>query len=78
MSKTRKHTIIFNEEVEGILNDVLEDDYSDFETSGYVGVRVYHETFGYGRILETDGNYCKVLFEDAGVKKVMGNYLRRA
>ena len=58
--------------------EYMQDDYSDFETSGYVGVRVYHETFGYGRILETDGNYCKVLFEDAGVKKVMGNYLRRA
>ena len=58
--------------------DYAQDDYSDYgDSSSYKGVRVYHESFGYGIILEVEGNYCKVAFKDAGVKKVMGNYLRR-
>lgn len=55
-----------------------QDEYYENDSSKYTGVRVYHETFGYGRILEVDGNCCKVMFDSAGVKKVMGNYLRRA
>lgn len=58
--------------------DYTQDDYSDYDNvNSYIGVRVYHETFGYGRIIDVDGNFCKVVFENAGVKKIMGNYLRK-
>jgi DNA helicase-2/ATP-dependent DNA helicase PcrA len=56
--------------------DYAQDDYDD--GNSYVGVRVYHQNFGYGRILEVDGNFCKVAFDNGGIKKIMGNYLRRA
>ncbi len=59
--------------------DYAQDDYSEYsDTIDYKGMRVYHESFGYGIILEVEGNYCKVAFKNAGVKKVMSNYLRRA
>lgn len=43
-----------------------------------IGVRVYHETFGYGKIIGVSGNSCEVDFDNAGRKKVIGSYLRRA
>ncbi|MBO6280918.1 MAG: UvrD-helicase domain-containing protein [Alphaproteobacteria bacterium] len=69
-----------------------EDDEHDYsyepaeDTYGYasapknklIGVRVYHETFGYGKIVSVSGNSCEVEFDNAGRKKVIGTYLRRA
>ena len=46
--------------------------------SKYIGVRVYHETFGYGKIVAVSGQMCEVAFDDFGHKKVMGSYLTRA
>ena len=58
--------------------EYAQDDYEDYsDSNSYKGVRVYHESFGYGIILEVEGNCCKVAFDNAGVKKVMGSYLRK-
>lgn len=46
--------------------------------SKYIGVRVYHETFGYGKIVAVSGQMCEVAFDDFGHKKVMGSYLTKA
>lgn len=60
------------------------DDYADYSsqtssaTSSLVGLRVYHESFGYGKITAVSGQACEVDFENYGRKKVMGTYLRRA
>lgn len=54
-----------------------QEDYSDYETTSYKNIRVYHEHFGYGRIIEIEGNYCKVEFDNAGIRKVISNYLQR-
>ena len=53
------------------------DDY-EYGTASYVGVRVYHETFGYGKIVAVAGNMCEVEFDNFGRKKIMGNYLSKA
>lgn len=45
--------------------------------SKYIGVRVYHETFGYGKIVAVSGAMCEVEFDDFGRKKVMGSYLNK-
>lgn len=50
----------------------------DAQKSALVGVRIYHESFGYGRIIEVDGLVCKVAFDNHGIRKVMGTYLSRA
>lgn len=54
------------------------DSYQSSRTSSLVGVRVYHESFGYGKITAVEGQSCEVEFDKYGRKKIMGTYLRRA
>ena len=42
-----------------------------------IGTKVYHETFGYGKIVGSNGNSFHVCFNDGSIKKVMGNYLTK-
>ena len=44
----------------------------------YIGVRVYHEDFGFGKIVDVSGQTCEVEFENGSRKKILGTYLRRA
>jgi DNA helicase-2/ATP-dependent DNA helicase PcrA len=59
------------------------DDYADYNsyqsgrTSSLIGTKVFHESFGYGKIVSVSGQACEVQFEKFGRKKVMGSYLRR-
>ncbi len=43
-----------------------------------VGARIFHQKFGYGRILAVDGDKLEIAFDKAGAKKVMGNFVRPA
>ncbi len=43
-----------------------------------VGERVFHQKFGYGRILDVDGNKLEIAFEKAGNKKVMDSFVQSA
>lgn len=54
-----------------------------FFTSGkkhafQIGADVYHKSFGHGRVIEADGDSLRVLFDEAGLKKVMADYLESA
>lgn len=40
------------------------------------GEKVFHEKFGYGRILSSEGNSAEVAFEKAGIKKIMTSFLK--
>jgi len=42
-----------------------------------VGLRVFHQKFGYGRILHVDGNKLTVDFDKAGEKKVVDSFVER-
>ena len=42
------------------------------------GTRIFHQKFGYGKILRVDGSKLEVSFEKAGVKKVLGSYVQPA
>ena len=42
------------------------------------GVRVFHQKFGYGRILSANGSNLEISFDKAGVKKVMANFVELA
>ena len=48
---------------------------SEPERGFEVGVRVFHQKFGYGRILYVDGNKLEVKFEKSGTKKVMDSFV---
>lgn len=51
--------------------------YSTQSTAKYIGVRVYHESFGYGKIVKMSGKMCEVEFDDCGRKKIMSEYLSK-
>jgi DNA helicase-2/ATP-dependent DNA helicase PcrA len=43
-----------------------------------VGMRVFHEKFGYGEIADIDGNKLEVEFEQAGSKRVLDSFIKLA
>jgi DNA helicase-2/ATP-dependent DNA helicase PcrA len=43
-----------------------------------VGQRVFHQKFGYGRIIAVDGNKLDIEFEKAGAKKVLDSFIEAA
>jgi len=43
-----------------------------------VGVRIFHQKFGYGRVMAADGNKLDVAFEKAGNKKVLDSFVKPA
>ncbi len=40
-----------------------------------VGMRVFHQKFGYGEIAEIEGNKLEIDFESAGRKRVMDSFV---
>ena len=42
------------------------------------GVRVFHQKFGYGKVIAVDGHKLEVAFEKAGTKKVMASFVEKA
>ncbi|TNE35971.1 MAG: DNA helicase II [Alphaproteobacteria bacterium] len=49
------------------------------DESGFaVGSRIFHQKFGYGRIVRKDGPKLEIAFEKAGIKKVMENFVQAA
>ncbi|MBJ7499461.1 MAG: UvrD-helicase domain-containing protein [Sphingopyxis sp.] len=43
-----------------------------------IGMRVFHEKFGYGEIMDIDGNKLEVEFDQAGGKRVLDSFVRLA
>ncbi len=43
-----------------------------------VGVRIFHQKFGYGRVIATDGDKLEIAFEKAGRKKVVNSFVEPA
>ncbi|MAS86571.1 MAG: DNA helicase II [Micavibrio sp.] len=43
-----------------------------------VGARIFHDKFGYGKILHIDGNKIDISFEKAGRKRVLKNFIKKA
>lgn len=52
------------------------DDYTSSSNS-LKGQRVYHQSFGYGKILSVSDEKCEVYFDKYGRKKIMGSYLKK-
>ncbi|PQM27307.1 DNA helicase II [Sphingopyxis lindanitolerans] len=43
-----------------------------------IGMRVFHEKFGYGEIMDVDGNKLEVEFDQAGSKRVLDSFVQAA
>ena len=39
------------------------------------GQRVFHQKFGYGKVVAADGNKLEIAFEKAGTKMVMDSFV---
>jgi len=51
---------------------------SGTSASGYaLGERVFHQKFGYGEIMSTDGDKLTIEFDKAGTKKVLASFVER-
>lgn len=46
--------------------------------SYYIGDRVFHMKFGYGRVMDINANHLDIAFEKAGDKKVLAEYVKKA
>ncbi len=90
-SKREKHGY-FDSYESAAYNEYADDDYSgssygrrqsgDYfyqskKTSPLVGIRVYHPSFGYGKIINVEGDKCEVFFDKFGKKKIMGSFLEK-
>ena len=42
-----------------------------------VGTKVYHETFGYGKVIAVEGDKLCIVFDNYGLKKLMKDYVRK-
>lgn len=42
------------------------------------GIRIFHQKFGYGRILSVVGDHLEIEFEKAGHKKVLADFVKKA
>ena len=42
-----------------------------------VGMRVFHQKFGYGRVAQVDGNKLTIDFDKAGQKRVVDSFVER-
>jgi len=42
------------------------------------GARIFHQKFGYGKVLHSEGDKLEIAFEKAGVKKVMASFVTPA
>ncbi len=41
------------------------------------GTKVYHQTFGYGKVMAVDGNKLEIFFENYGHKRLMKDYVKK-
>ena len=60
-----------NQEMEWDLNQ----DFSD-ETDNIIGKKVFHQKYGYGEILNFDGNIAEIEFDKSSTKKIFLKYLK--
>ena len=42
-----------------------------------IGTKVYHQDFGYGKIIASDGNTFQVCFNNGAIRKILGSYLTK-
>ena len=50
-------------------------DKASTQEESMLGKRVFHQKFGYGKVLEVDGEKLKIKFEKSDVKMIMKNFI---
>ena len=75
LSPGRKRMLshVKNNEVDWELNQDLSE--RDFDSSSIEGARVFHQKFGYGTLIDYDGEKANVKFDKSDLKKIFIKYL---
>lgn len=56
---------------------VPEPDYSRQAPAKVIGARVYHQSFGYGKVIASEGNKLEIMFDKFGHKKLHKDYVTK-
>ncbi len=65
----------WKKEIASIMSSTrVEEDTAQFKR----GTRVFHQKFGYGKIITASGNHLEIMFDKAGVKKVLADFIKPA
>ncbi|MFR1031605.1 MAG: ATP-dependent helicase [Alphaproteobacteria bacterium] len=54
-----------------------EPDYHRPAASNIIGTKVYHQTFGYGKVIAAEGNKLEIMFDNYGHKKLHKDYVTK-
>lgn len=54
-----------------------EPDYYRPAASNIIGTKVYHQTFGYGKVIAAEGNKLEIMFDNYGHKKLHKDYVTK-
>lgn len=54
-----------------------EPDYDRHTAANIIGARVYHQSFGYGKIIASEGNKLEIMFDKFGHKKLHKDYVTK-
>ncbi len=57
------------------ISDLDQDKYQKNKINLSVGIRIFHQKFGYGKIISIDNNKLSIKFEKAGTKKVLSSFV---
>jgi len=57
------------------ISDLDQDKYQKNNINLSVGIRIFHQKFGYGKIISIDNNKLSINFEKAGTKKVLSSFV---
>lgn len=67
----------YSSNVSSIYRNTYSNNRNQHGNANVIGTKVYHETFGYGKVVSNDGNSFYVCFEDGSIKKILGSYLSK-
>ena len=54
-----------------------EPDYYRPAASNIIGTKIYHQTFGYGKVIAAEGNKLEIMFDNYGHKKLHKDYVTK-
>ena len=43
-----------------------------------VGTKIFHQKFGYGKVITAQGDHLQICFEKAGIKKLLSDFVTKA
>jgi DNA helicase-2/ATP-dependent DNA helicase PcrA len=75
---SRTSPTLFQHRMDQVMQESTRYTPSPAPSATWLGKRVFHNKFGYGRVTEEHGNHLDIAFDKAGQKKLMADYVTEA